>query len=113
MYTLGLNWRVIECGTSAFQERTHIIRQPEGGKDRRHRPGKLVRKVIFGDHQRDVFRHTVVSPHLQDVLHQPRLAIQRRPRDLARLERVVFKRNEGEIGKTVVRFQVGDETAHP
>src|SRR5437867_7639195 len=69
--------------------------------------------MTLGHHQRDILRHAVVAPHLQDVLHQPRLAVERLPGDVAGLEGIMLERNEGQVGEPTVRLQVVDKAAHP
>ena len=50
----------------------YIVGKPQGREDRCHRSGEAGGEVIFGDHQRHFLGNAVVSPDLENVLHQCR-----------------------------------------
>src|SRR5258707_6174938 len=104
---------MVEGGAASFEERADIIRKPQSAEDRGHGPGQRRGEVTLGHHQWDVLRYPVVAPHLQDVLHLARLAVETLPGDVAGLERIVFERDESQVGEPAVRLQVVDEAAHP
>src|SRR5678809_1139476 len=89
--TLGLNGGMVKYCAASFEKRSDIVGKPNGRKNRGHGPGNLGRQMIFGDHERDILRHPVVSPDLKDVLHELRLFIKSFPCDIAWLERVVLE----------------------
>ena len=66
--------------------------------------------MILRHHQRNILRHAVVSPDLENVLHQCRFSVESLPRDIARFERIVLKRYEAEVseptGKYVGKAQI-------
>ncbi len=86
---------MIEGCPASFKEGTHIVRQPQRGKDRAHGSGESGGKMILRNHQRDILRHAVISPHLQNVLHQRWFRVQRLPRDVAGFEGIVLEGNKG------------------
>ncbi len=69
--------------------------------------------MAFRNHERNIRRYAIVSRDLENVLHQLRLRVQRLPGDGARLERIVFEGNEGQVAEASAGFQVGDESSHP
>src|SRR5437763_3427517 len=69
--------------------------------------------MTLGHDQRDVARHAVLAPHVQDVLHQARLAVETLPGDVAGLERIMFEGEEGQVGEPTVCLEVVDKAAHP
>ena len=69
--------------------------------------------MILGYHQGHVFGHAVLSPDIENVLHQRWFLVQSLPGDGARFERIMFERYEGQIGKTVVGFEIVHKAAHP
>src|SRR5215467_5640655 len=101
---LWLNRRVVESGAAAFKKRTDVISEPKGCENGGHGAGELPGKMVFRDHERDLFRHAVVAPGSQDALHKLWLAIQIFPGDSARLERIVLEGNESQIGEMIVVF---------
>src|SRR5205807_9396616 len=111
---LRLNRGMVESGAASFEERTHVIRQPECSENRTHGPGQTCGQMTLRDHEGNILRDAVVSPHVKDVLHQFRFFIKTLPRDAAgMLEWVVLEGNKGQIREMPMRFQVGDEAAHP
>src|SRR3989440_4560841 len=58
--------------------------------------------MTLGHDQRDIVRHAVLAPHLQDVLHQARLVVETLPGDVAGLERIMFEGDEGQVGEPTV-----------
>ena len=69
--------------------------------------------MTLGHDQRDIVRHAVLAPHLQDVLHQARLAVETLPGDVAGLERIMFEGDEGQVGEPTVCLEVVDKADHP
>src|SRR6516164_9170964 len=104
---------MMEESASALEKRPDVIGQPQPAEDRAHGAGEVRRQVAFGHHQRNIFRHAVISPYFEDVLHQLRLLIEALPRYLTWLERIVLKRDKREVRKASVLLQVRDEASHP
>src|ERR1044072_8784560 len=69
--------------------------------------------MTLGHDQGDVVRHAVVTPHLQDMLHQAWLTVETLPGDVAGLERIMLERDEGQVGEATVSLEVVDKQAHP
>ena len=69
--------------------------------------------MVFRHHQWHLFRHAIIPPHLQNVLHQLRLAVQSLPGNVAGFEGIVLEGNKREVGDAAVSFEVIDETPHP
>src|SRR6266496_5917487 len=69
--------------------------------------------MTLGHDQRDIVRHPVLAPDLQNVLHQARLAVETLPGDVAGLERIMFEGDEGQVGEPTVYLEVVDKAAHP
>src|SRR5579863_10502596 len=91
---LRLDGRVIVRRATAFKECTNAVREPQPAPDSAHRPGEPCRYAALGDHERYAFRHAVRPPHIQNVLYQLWLAIQRLPVDVALFKRIVLEGNE-------------------
>ena len=88
---------MVEGSASAFEERSDIVRQPQGREDRTHGSGEPPGNVALSHHQGDVLGDPDFSPHLENVLHQLRLLIKRFPGDGAGLKRVMLERDEGQV----------------
>src|ERR1043166_8401812 len=69
--------------------------------------------MTLGHDQRDIVRHAVVTPHLQDMLHQAWLTVETLPGDVAELERKMPERDEGQVGEATVSLEVVDKPTHP
>src|SRR6516225_3411825 len=69
------------------------------------------------DNQRNVFGDAILTPHLQDVLHDSRFQVKRVPvvrwSEAIDEERIVFEGHEREILKMSMGLQVIDESAQP
>ena len=98
MNRLWLNRRMVKNSAPSLQKRSDIIGEPERRENRAHRSCESGSEVILRDHERDLFRHSVVSPDLKNVFHQLRLGVQRIPRDRAWFEGIVFEGHESQIG---------------
>src|SRR3984957_2156941 len=76
MQSFGLYGRMVKDGAAAFEERADVVGEPESRENRAHWTGESRGQMVLRDHERDVFRHAIVSPDLQNMFRQLRLFVE-------------------------------------
>src|SRR4051812_39381705 len=109
----GLNGRMIVDRAARSEERSDAVGQPESGEDVRHLLSVAVRDIALRVHHGDIGGKTVLTPDVEDVADELRLAKEVGPDDFTGRVWIMLEAHEGEIGEAIVLLQIIEETSEP